>query len=203
VDDSTKIVVGLGNPGRQYAGTRHNVGFDVIEALRQGLGLPAGRKAFSGVVTEWRRPEGGRVLLLQPQTFMNLSGQSVSQCAVFYKVPPADVLVVMDDLALPLGQVRARSGGSSGGHKGLTDVLAALGTDEVARLRIGIGSPPPHVEAVEFVLGTFKPGEAPVMREAVETAAHAVEDWVRHGIALVMNRYNRKKEEPPKAESSS
>jgi peptidyl-tRNA hydrolase, PTH1 family len=205
--DRTKIVVGLGNPGRPYAGTRHNVGFEVIESLRARNRLGEGRKAFQGVVTEWRpqdAPGVGRVLLLQPHTFMNLSGQSASQCATFYKVPPPDVLVVLDDLALPLGQVRARKQGSAGGHKGLSDVLSALGTEQVARLRIGIGSPPKYVEAVEFVLGVFRPGERPVMEEALAVASQAVEDWVAHGIEFVMNRYNQKsKEEPPKAESSS
>jgi PTH1 family peptidyl-tRNA hydrolase len=205
VDDSTKIVVGLGNPGRQYAGTRHNVGFEVLEVLRRRLGLGPGRKAFSGVVSEWRPQDGSasRVLLLQPHTFMNLSGQSVSQCAGFYKVAAPGVLVVLDDLALPLGQVRARAQGSSGGHKGLSDVLSALATEEVARVRVGIGAPPAYVEAVDFVLSGFRPGEVRTMEEAVETASRAVEDWVRYGIALVMNRYNQKKEEPPKAESSS
>ena len=191
--DRTKIVVGLGNPGRQYAGTRHNVGFEVIEALRRRNGLGKGRKAFGGIVTEWRIEETSascRILLLQPHTFMNLSGSSAGRCATFYKVLPADVLVVLDDLALPLGQVRARAQGSSGGHKGLSDVLAALGTDQVPRVRVGIGSPPPHVEAVDFVLTEFRPGERRVMEESLELAAQAVEDWVRHGIEWVMNRYN-------------
>ena len=197
-------MVGLGNPGRQYAGTRHNVGFEVIEALRRRNGLSAGRKAFGGVLTDWRSASGGRVYLLQPHTFMNLSGSSASQCATFHKVAPADVLVVLDDMALPLGQVRARAQGSSGGHKGLSDVLSALGTDQVPRVRIGIGSPPLHVEAVDFVLTEFRPGERRVMEEAVAQAAQAVEDWVREGIESVMNRYNQKvKEEPPKAESGT
>jgi peptidyl-tRNA hydrolase, PTH1 family len=202
--DRTKMVVGLGNPGRQYAGTRHNVGFEVLEVLRRRQGLGEGRKAFRGVMTEWRPAEGGRVLLLQPHTFMNLSGQSAGECATFYKVSPLDVMVVLDDLALPLGVLRARAQGTAGGHKGLTDVLKALGTDAVPRLRVGIGAPRGPAGAVDFVLGTFAPGERRTMEEAIDLAAQAVEDWVRHGIDLVMNRYNQKtKEEPPGAEGSS
>jgi PTH1 family peptidyl-tRNA hydrolase len=206
--DKTRLVVGLGNPGRQYAGTRHNVGFEVIEILRSRLGLSPGRKAFEGVLTEWRLGspgEPGRVWLLQPHTFMNLSGRSASQAAAFYKVPPADVLVVLDDLALPLGQVRARAQGSAGGHNGLSDVLAALGTDQVPRLRIGIGAPPPVMNPKDFVLSTFSAGERAALAESLQRAADAVEDWVRHGIAFVMNRYNPKAKEdrPPKAESST
>jgi len=206
--DRTILVVGLGNPGRQYAGTRHNVGFEVIEILRSRHGLSPGRKAFEGVLTEWRLGgpgEGGRVWLLQPHTFMNLSGRSASQACAFYKVPPADVLVVLDDLALPLGQVRARAQGSAGGHNGLSDVLAALGTDQVPRLRIGIGAPPSVMDPRDYVLGTFCAGERAAIQEGLQRGADAVEDWVRHGIAFVMNRYNPKAKEdrPPKAESGT
>jgi PTH1 family peptidyl-tRNA hydrolase len=144
------------------------------------------------------------VMLVAPQTYMNRSGLTVAEVTTFYKVAPEDVLVVLDDMALPLGQVRARAQGSAGGHKGLSDVLSALGTEQVPRVRIGIGSPPPHVEAIDFVLTEFRPGQRRVMEEALELAAQAVEDWVREGIESVMNRYNRKaKEEPPKAESGT
>lgn len=185
-------MVGLGNPGRQYARTRHNVGFEVIETLRRRLGLDKGRKAFDGIVTEWPSPCDGcrRVFLLQPQTFMNLSGRSAGTLAGFYKVAPPDVLVVLDDLALPLGQLRARAQGSAGGHKGLSDVLAALGTPDVPRLRIGIGPRPAQIAGTDFVLGTFAPAEQPVVQKALELTADAVLDWVRQGIAFVMNRYN-------------
>jgi peptidyl-tRNA hydrolase, PTH1 family len=199
-DDRTKIVVGLGNPGRQYAGTRHNVGFEVIEVLRARLGLPPGRKSFDGVIAEWRTGAAespGRVFFLEPHTFMNLSGRSVSLAAAFYKVQPADVLVVMDDMALPLGQVRARARGSAGGHNGLADVLAAMGTTDVPRLRIGIASPPAVMDPKDYVLGAFTAGERAAMRESLQRAADAVEDWARHGITFVMNRYN------PKAESGT
>jgi PTH1 family peptidyl-tRNA hydrolase len=182
------------------------VGFEVIEVLRARMGLGKGRKAFEGILTECRLAApgaGGRVWLLQPHTFMNLSGRSASQACAFYKVPPADVLVVLDDLALPLGQVRARAQGSAGGHNGLSDVLAALGTDQVPRLRIGIGGPPSVMEAKDYVLSAFSAGERRAMEEALQQAADAVEDWVRHGITFVMNRYNpkAKADNPPKAES--
>lgn len=196
-EQATKIVVGLGNPGRRYAQTRHNVGFEVIEALRRRWKLDNGRKAFGGMVTEARNVTGAdRVLLLEPHTFMNLSGTAVIELATFYKVPPADVLVVLDDLALPLGRLRARAEGSAGGHKGLGDVIRALGTDRVARLRLGIGPQPPMMDSVDFVLQGFNEQEWVELQIAVNVAAEAVEYWVRDGITRVMDKYNRKAEKP-------
>jgi len=202
----TKIVVGLGNPGRRYARTRHNVGFEVIESLRGRWGLDAGRHAFSGVVIEWRAGTDEaprRVMLFKPHTYMNLSGRAAADIARFYKADPQEVLVVLDDLALPLGQLRARAGGSAGGHNGLSDVLAALGTEQVPRLRIGIGPRPEQIDAMSFVLQRFTPDEQAVVDEALQLGARAVEDWVRDGIACVMNRYNRKvqEDEPPDVET--
>jgi PTH1 family peptidyl-tRNA hydrolase len=191
-EESTKLVVGLGNPGRAYESTRHNVGFMVVEQLRRLWSLDAGRQAFGGRLTEARNVEGARkVLLLEPATYMNLSGQAVAQAVNFHRIEPIDVLVIMDDLDLPLGRIRARSEGSAGGHKGLADVIRALGTSQAPRLRVGIGPPPPYMDAADYVLSTFSPDEAPVMKHAVEQAAHAVELWVRGGIAPVMDKYNR------------
>jgi len=190
-------VVGLGNPGRRYAATRHNVGFMVLEALRERWRTGAGRKAFSGWLWEARvgGPGGPRkVLLLAPQTYMNCSGQAARELAAFHKAEPADVLVVLDDLALPPGRLRARASGSAGGHKGLADVLRALGTEQVPRLRIGIGPAPAPVPAEQYVLTKFGPDEAPVIEAAVARAAEAVEDWVRHDIEFVAQKYNRKDE---------
>jgi PTH1 family peptidyl-tRNA hydrolase len=183
-----KVVIGLGNPGRQYAGTRHNVGYDVIDYLAKGPGVGAFRTAFQADVAE--ATEGGeKVLLVKPQTFMNLSGRAVRAILDFYKLTPADVLVVCDDYNLPLGKLRVRAKGSHGGQNGLRNIQEQLGTDEYPRLRMGIGQPAPG-EAVDFVLTRFKPGERAAVEEAVTTAADGVLLWVRQGLAACMNRVN-------------
>ncbi len=183
-----KVVVGLGNPGRQYAGTRHNVGFDVIDYLAKGPGVGSSRSAFQAEVVEMT--EGGeKVLLVKPQTFMNLSGRAVRAVLDFYKLTPADLLVVCDDYNLPLGKLRVRAKGSAGGQNGLKNIQDQLGTDEYPRLRIGIGQPAPG-EAVDFVLTRFKPGERTAADEAVASAANGVLVWVRQGLAACMNRVN-------------
>lgn len=183
-----KIVVGLGNPGRQYAGTRHNVGFDVIDYLASGPGVGSPRAAFQSELAEMT--EGGeKVLLVKPQTFMNLSGRAVRAVLDFYKLTPADLLVVCDDYNLPLGKLRVRAKGSSGGQNGLRNIQEQLGTDEFPRLRIGIGQPAPG-EAVDFVLTRFKPGERAAAEEAVANAAAGVLVWVRQGLPACMNKVN-------------
>jgi PTH1 family peptidyl-tRNA hydrolase len=183
-----KLVVGLGNPGARYDGTRHNVGFDVIDYLAKGPGVGTFRSKFQAQVAEWN-DDGRQVLLLKPETFMNLSGRSVRQAADFYKVELADLLVVCDDINLPLGKLRVRAKGSHGGHNGLRDIQQQLGTDEYARLRIGVDAPRPD-EAVEHVLGRFRPGERPVIADAVSSAAQAVLVWLRDGIGPCMNKAN-------------
>lgn len=192
-----RLVVGLGNPGRRYERTRHNVGFAAVDALAARWATGEGRNAFGGRLFDARVVLGGsqrRVMLFQPHTFMNLSGSAVGQLVGFYKADRQDLLVVLDDMALALGQLRFRSGGSSGGHKGLADVLAALGSEEVPRLRIGIGSPPPGCDASDFVLRTFDADEQATADEAVARAAQAVEDWVVHGLTYVMDKYNKRME---------
>ena len=183
-----KIVVGLGNPGRQYAGTRHNVGFDVIDYLAKGPGVGSFRSAFQSDVAE--ATEGGeKMLLVKPQTFMNLSGRAVRAILDFYKLTPTDLLVVCDDYNLPLGKLRVRAKGSAGGQNGLRNIQDQLGTDEYPRLRIGIGQPAPG-EAVDFVLTRFKPGERTAVEDAIANAANGVLLWVRQGLAACMNRVN-------------
>lgn len=183
-----KIVIGLGNPGRQYAGTRHNVGFDVIDYLAAGPGVGSSRSAFQADVSEMT--EGGeKVLLVKPQTFMNLSGRTVRAVLDFYKLTPADLLVVCDDYNLPLGKLRVRAKGSHGGQNGLRNIQEQLGTDEYPRLRMGIGQPAPG-EAVDFVLTRFKPGERAAVEDAVAQAAAGVLVWVRQGLPACMNRVN-------------
>jgi PTH1 family peptidyl-tRNA hydrolase len=184
-----KLVVGLGNPGRKYEGTRHNVGFRVAAELATKYGTTKPKRAFQGEVVE-AAIDAEKLLLLCPHTLMNLSGGSVLAARDFYKIAAGDLLIVSDDLNLPLGKLRFRKSGSSGGQRGLENILHRLGTDEVPRLRIGIGNPPPGRDAADFVLGRFAKAELPEIEEAIWRAADAVAVWVREGIAVAMNRYN-------------
>jgi PTH1 family peptidyl-tRNA hydrolase len=182
-----KIVVGLGNPGPKYVGTRHNVGFDVVDYLAAGPGCSAFREKFEAFAAELK--EGDEtVLLLKPLTFMNLSGRAVRAAVDFYKLGPEQVLVVCDDFNLPLGKLRVRAKGSHGGQNGLRNIQEQLGTDAYARLRIGVGEP--GHDAVDHVLSKFKAGERKTAEEAVATAAQAVLAWVRQGTEAAMNRFN-------------
>ena len=183
-----KVVVGLGNPCPKYAGTRHNVGFEVVDYLAKGPGCSAFREKFEAFVAELK--EGDEtVLLVKPLTFMNLSGRAVRAVLDFYKLPVEQLLVVCDDFNLALGKLRVRAKGSHGGQNGLRNIQEHLGTDAYARLRIGVGQPDPG-EAVDYVLSRFKPGERPVVEEAVANAAQAVLTWVRSGLEACMNRFN-------------
>lgn len=192
-------MVGLGNPGSEYARTRHNVGYRVLAVLRRRWLVETHRSAFGGRMDPARpqRPGAGErtVVLLEPHTYMNRSGQTVREAAAFYKAEPGDFLVVLDDMALPLGRVRARGGGSPGGHKGLGDVVSALGTQDVPRLRIGIGAAPSFMDGRDYVLAPFTDEENQVIEVAIETAADAVEDWLFRGLSFVMETYNRKPED--------
>jgi len=198
-----KVVVGLGNPGPKYAGTRHNVGFEVVDYLARGPGSSAFREKFEAFVAEMK--EGDEtVLLVKPLTFMNLSGRAVRAVLDFYKLPVEQLLVVCDDFNLPLGKLRVRVKGSHGGQNGLRNIQDQLGTDAYARLRIGVGQPDPG-EAVDFVLSRFRPAERKAADEAVATAAQACLVWVRSGIEACMNRFNgpaddekKAKKKPPK-----
>ena len=195
-----KLVVGLGNPGSKYVGTRHNIGFDVVDYLAAAPGVGRWRSRFEAQLTE--AVEGTeQVLLLKPETFMNLSGRAVRAAADFYKLAPADLLVVCDDIALPLGKLRVRARGSDGGQKGLRSIQEHLGTDEYPRLRIGVGAPGEHLDASDHVLSRFKPGERKAVEEVVAQAAQAVLLWVRQGIDVCMNRVNGEpKPDKPKKE---
>jgi peptidyl-tRNA hydrolase, PTH1 family len=182
-----KVVVGLGNPGRAYEGTRHNVGFAVVDVLAAAPGCGRWQSRFHALVAELN--EGGeKVLLVKPETFMNLSGRCVRQVMDFYHLELADLLVVCDDINLPLGKLRVRARGTHGGHNGLHDIQNHLGTTEYARLRIGVDAP--GDDAVDHVLGRFKPGERPVIEDAVTLAAQAVGVWLRQGVEACMNQYN-------------
>lgn len=184
-----KIVVGLGNPGDKYQGTRHNIGFEVLSRLEKKWCAADKRDAFQAQYTVAQRG-GDKILLFRPMTFMNLSGQSVLAVRDFYKVAIQDILVVCDDLALALGKIRVRSRGSSGGQKGLADVIRRLGSEEIPRLRVGIGATPPGWETADFVLSRFGKDELPLVDEALEKAAKAVDCWVEQGINVCMNQFN-------------
>ncbi len=183
-----KLVVGLGNPGTKYQGTRHNVGFEVIDRLAQGGSRPSFSRKFDGLVAE-TEIDYRRVLLLKPETFMNLSGRSVAQALRFYKLRPSDLLVICDDLSLPLGKLRLRSGGSDGGQKGLRDITAHLGTEQFPRLRIGIGERG-EIDAADFVLSRFRSVERAAIDDALILATQAVAVWVTQGTDAAMNRFN-------------
>jgi PTH1 family peptidyl-tRNA hydrolase len=183
-----KVVIGLGNPGKRYAGTRHNVGFDVIDALAEGPDVGQPQERFQAEIREML-VGSEKVLLVAPLTFMNLSGRCVRQVVDFYHVALDDLLVVCDDVNLPLGKLRFRPRGSAGGHNGLRDIQRHLGTTEYQRLRIGV-SAADEGELIEHVLGRFRPGERPVIEEAIRVAQQAVLVWVRDGIQKCMNEYN-------------
>jgi PTH1 family peptidyl-tRNA hydrolase len=184
-----KLVVGLGNPGKRYDGTRHNVGFVVVDRLAAAPGVGGFQDRFDADVAEWHA-NGEKILLLKPQTFMNLSGRSVRQALDFYQVELTDVLVICDDMALPLGKLRLRARGTHGGHNGLRDIQQHLGTTEYSRLRIGVDVPDEQRDAVDHVLGKFKPSEKAAIEDAMQLAVQATALWVEQGIQKCMNQYN-------------
>jgi len=184
-----KVVVGLGNPGRKYQGTRHNVGFDVLDEVARRHEAGRRRAKFDGEVVDLLLADT-RVLLLWPQTYMNLSGVSVGKACDFYGVGCEDLLVVCDDFHLPLGKLRARPRGSAGGQKGLGDIIRRFGNQAIARLRVGIGPLPERWDPVDFVLSRFGRSEGEEIEHVVVRAADAVAVWVCEGIEVCMNRFN-------------
>jgi PTH1 family peptidyl-tRNA hydrolase len=197
-----KLIVGLGNPGSQYQQTRHNVGFDVVDSLAARLGWigkpdrfdTMSRMKFDGLALDGtlNRVSGGdeKLLLLKPLTFMNLSGKSVQAAMAFYQLTPADIVVVLDDLALPCGRIRLRPAGSSGGHNGLKDIERVLGTDQYPRLRLGIDPTPPRIPGRDYVLGKFTPEQRARLDPAIDRATGAIVTWVDKGIELAMGQFN-------------
>tara|TARA_B100000945_G_C20141215_1_gene483994 strand:- start:35 stop:604 length:570 start_codon:yes stop_codon:yes gene_type:complete len=184
-----KLVVGLGNPGKKYENTRHNVGFTVIHKLAERHAAGPGKNKFEGELQECLIGDE-RVLLLMPHTYMNLSGISVRQALDFYKIPQENLLLVCDDFNLPLGKVRLRAHGTDGGQKGLADTIRQLGTNEFSRLRFGIGPVPEQWDPADFVLGKFSKSEQELYAIEVVRTAEAVETWVNQGITQAMNLYN-------------
>jgi len=184
-----KLIVGLGNPGRKYVGTRHNVGWEVLAELARQHGAGARRVKFKGEMVE-AVIGSEKVWLLCPHTYMNLSGTSVQPARDFFKIELSDLIVVCDDFNLTLAKLRFRAKGSSGGHKGLQDIIRCLGTQEFPRLRIGIGMVPPQWDVADYVLSKFKTDERQEMQDAISNAARGLVDWVRYGIDYCMNEYN-------------
>jgi PTH1 family peptidyl-tRNA hydrolase len=196
-----KIVVGLGNPGSEYTGTRHNIGFDCVDAFAarsgwinspDGFNRLAKDKFFSlameGTIITSSSSE--KVLLLKPLTFMNLSGKSVQAAMSFYQLAPQDIVVVLDDLALPCGRLRLRGSGSSGGHNGLKDIERVLGTNEYPRLRIGIDPTPPRMRGQDYVLGRFTAEQRELVDIAIGRACGAIATWIEKGIEPAMTQFN-------------
>lgn len=182
-----RIIVGLGNPGREYEGSRHNVGWRVIDRLGRRWNIDLTRERFDGIFGDGQI-HGQRVGLLKPLTYMNRSGRSALAAVRFFKIEQNAFMVVTDDFALPLGRLRIRSQGSAGGHNGLQDLIDRLGTNGFARLRVGIGSP--AGSHVTHVLGRFAPAEFETVERTVDRAADAVECWMTDGVETCMNRFN-------------
>ena len=184
------LVVFLGNPGARYEGTRHNAGFLAGDALSRARGVAINRARFRAL-TATTEIGGEKVMLMKPQTYMNLSGDAVSQAVKFYKIPPEHVLVVSDEVSLPIGKLRVRAKGSAGGHNGLKSIISCLGTDQFPRIRIGVGAPPhPDYDMADWVLSAFKNQDAEDMAKAAERAGEAVECYIQNGPEKTMNLYN-------------
>jgi PTH1 family peptidyl-tRNA hydrolase len=190
-----KVIVGLGNPGRKYAGTRHNVGFEVVDALARRHGLTWESAPAEAVLAKWR---AAGALLVKPLTFMNLSGYAVGDLLRYFKLDVSDLLVIVDEAQLELGRLRARPNGSAGGHNGLKSLIEQLGTDQFARLRIGVGRGDSRRDLADHVLATFDRDEQATVDDALERAAAAAELFVDEGIGPVMNRFNRKEDRDDK-----
>jgi len=185
-----KLIVGLGNPGKKYERTRHNLGFMVLDRLADKGGIKIDKSKAEALIGEWKRA-GESVLLVKPQTYMNLSGQALATLFRYHPVEADDVIVVHDDLDLPFGRLRIRQQGSAGGNRGMLSVLQALGDGPFVRLRIGIGRPPPDVDPADFVLRRFAPEEKGQLPEIVARAADAVEAVLDQGPRQAMEKFNR------------
>lgn len=185
-----KVIVGLGNPGAKYAGTRHNIGFAVIDELADRFHFSLNKRKFNAAFGI-DFIEGTKVCLMQPLTYMNLSGEAVGPFADYFNVPADDILVIYDDLDFPPGTIRLRQKGSAGGHNGIKSIISHLGTKEFNRIRVGIGRPQDGDTVIDYVLKGFRPDEQEEIGEAVDRSAEACETWLSTPFPEVMNRYNR------------
>ena len=187
---SSWLIVGLGNPGREYERTRHNAGFRAVELLAEKLGCKIDKAKFQGLYSQINY-NGGKLFLLKPQTFMNLSGRSVLQLSAYYSIPPERIIVLFDDISLPPGRLRIRAEGSAGGHNGIKSIISELGSQEFPRVKIGVGSKPnPEFDLADWVLSTFSAKEEKDLRFALENAADAALSIIDSGVPQTANKYN-------------
>jgi peptidyl-tRNA hydrolase, PTH1 family len=196
-----QLIVGLGNPGVKYAQTRHNIGFDLVDSLAKRWQISlTDRKQFQGIYGEGFASNNSKIRLLKPQTFMNLSGQSVRATIDWFKLPPESVLVVYDDLDLPLGKIRLRLSGSAGGHNGMKSLISHLGTQKFPRVRIGIGKSTGDKDTISHVLGKFAPNEHPIVDEVIYLGNDAIEMSLKQGVEKAMSLYNSRSIPVPESE---
>lgn len=186
------LVIGLGNPGKQYEMTRHNIGFHTIDYIAEKYGAKLNKLKFKAVYGE-AVISGEKVYLVKPQTFMNLSGDAVAEMAQFYKIPPENIIVINDDISLDAGRIRVRGKGSAGGHNGLKSIIYRLNSDAFPRVKMGVGAPKHEdYDLADFVLGRFTKEEIPIMEDAIIRASKAVEEIIRNDVQSAMNKYNMK-----------
>lgn len=184
-----KLVAGLGNPGKEYASTKHNLGFLAVDEIARRAGIDLTKKKFRGSYGEGFL-SGEKLILLKPETYMNRSGEAVSEAAVFYNVSPPDIIVIHDEMDLPSGTVRVKAGGGSAGHNGIRSIIDRLGSHEFIRVRMGIGKPGEKSKGVSHVLSKFGGGESGAVKTSVETAADAVFELIENGLERTMNKFN-------------
>ena len=184
-----KIIIGLGNPSREYAGTRHNVGFSVIYNISHYYHIKVDTKKHKALIGKGVI-EGEKVILAMPQTYMNLSGESVRELVDYYKCDNSDIIVIYDDISLDVGRIRIRKKGSAGGHNGIKNIIAHLGTDVFDRIKVGVGEKPSRMDLADYVLGKFSKEEQPVIRDAADTARCAIADILKEDADYAMNKYN-------------
>ncbi len=184
------IIIGLGNPTREYQATRHNVGFDAITRISDDYRIPLDFKKHKAICGKGYI-EGEKVILAQPQTYMNLSGESVRELADFYKAAPEEIIIIYDDISLAVGQLRLRSKGSAGGHNGIKSIISHLGTQEFPRIKVGVGDKPKGWDLADYVLSRFHNDEQPIIREALKNTSDAVRAILKDGMESAMNIYNK------------
>ena len=189
-----ELIVGLGNPESKYDQTRHNIGFEAVDSLARAWSLSwQENKRFKGLITEGRAADGSKIFLLKPLTYMNRSGQSVRAVLDWYKIAPSSILVIYDDMDLPVGRLRIRPSGSAGGHNGMKSIISHLGNQDFPRLRIGIGKSEGKKQTIGYVLSKFSPEEKKVIQEVLEISVNAVEKIISEGVDKAMNIFNSKK----------
>lgn len=183
------LIAGLGNPGKQYTSTRHNIGFSAIDCISQKHNIDVSKTKYKGIIGEGTIA-GEKVILLKPQTFMNLSGESVREAATFHKIPPENVIIIHDDISLPAGTLRIREKGSAGGHNGLKSIIAHLNSQDFPRMKIGVGAPQPDKDLADYVLGRFSKEEEKILSEVLDRVCDAVSEYIKNGAKSAMSRYN-------------